>query len=213
MDKRLYANVHGDIYESVPCDIFYMNRSQASINDRNEDSEAQSNVETNKCMCKNFVRGCSQIVYREDRHKHECECEFNAFKCVFSSCSFVDILPGIRNHLEKKHQIVDNNEALAVFDLHKDRVVVFCCYESIFRCLYYIYDDFVEFLVVPYGIHVQGCFFRVTVNGVSRKSPCVHWNAIALDKGVMIRKTDIETGADGRFEAKIKILYRKHYNV
>ncbi|KAJ3664689.1 hypothetical protein Zmor_000239 [Zophobas morio] len=163
--------------------------------------------------CRNYVKGCTNLFPTGDIPKHETDCEFNDFKCP--SCDFCDILSLMVAHFVQKHEVVLANELVVTLG-RKDQQWFFYCYDRLFRCRFYNFDEGVEFVVVYVGCHDGACKYKYEValtsnnqNSVKKSSGCLGWNEASLGRAV-----GFEVAVRKNVQARITILSNDvYYNV
>lgn len=153
---------------------------------------------TPRYACKNYTQGCKETLFSLDIRKHQDDCEFNRFKCPVAECDWHGILKSTKLHVLEKHS--DNTVESAEISRKSttsDEAWLMFAYDNVFKCKYFYYDTFVEFLVIYVGSHDKANSFKYEIEvpfnykTLKKNARCIGWNSSSLESGVSIQNQEL----------------------
>lgn len=168
--------------------------------------------------CRNRSKGCVQLFLNCEITKHESDCEYNDFYCPIDKCGYIGILNNLLKHFLNQHdKDTINNTSLDTTLNKKDQQWYFYCYNRLFHCKYYHFDNFIEFIVKYIGSNDDARSFKyevfITDNNTCfigekcKNNYCSGWNEVLLDKAVsFIFDEEKRASKSMKFDVKISIL-------
>lgn len=167
-----------------------------------------------KRKCRNIFKGCTEILPVTELSNHEDNCVYNDRKCPLQGCTFSDMFENLKLHLQTQHsnQTFNENHIVKKFQ-STDQQFIMLCHNSIFKCNYYYYEDYVEFVVVYFGSTTESDNYvteiLVVENNLKKRCACADWNNFVLDKCIKFNINEITTRANNwhpNFEITLKII-------
>lgn len=148
--------------------------------------------------CKNYIHGCKETLFSLDVRKHQADCEFNGFRCPVASCDWHGILKTTKLHVLEKHsdKAVESAEISKQSTTTDDAWLMFA-YDNMFKCKYFYYETFVEFLVIYIGSHDKAQRFKYEIEipfnhkTLKKSAACIGWNGFSLESGIAISNAEV----------------------
>lgn len=165
---------------------------------------------TPRYACKNYAIGCKEtLVSPNNARKHQTECEFNSLQCPVAGCEWCGILKMLKLHVLERHtdNIIESVE-ISKKSTTSDLEWVMFAYENLFKCKYFYYDNFVEFLVVYIGSHDNAKQFKYEIQvpfnykTLKKTATCIGWNGFSLESGVSIQNSELLELSRNKFSCK-----------
>lgn len=151
-----------------------------------------------KYYCKNFARGCKEKLSATDVSKHETDCEFNSFRCPLPACDWHGTLSIMRLHVQENHSDkVTLNMMIRRASTSHDQNWFMFAHDNIFKCKYFYFGDYVEFLIIYLGSNDNAQKFKYEVEvlfhgkSLTRSAYSIGWNGFSIDKGILVKKSDL----------------------
>lgn len=148
--------------------------------------------------CKNYVYGCKATVCSLDVRKHQADCEFNEIRCPVANCDWHGVLKATKLHVLEEHSDKTIQSAeITRQSTTTDEVWLMCAYDNMFKCKYFYYETFVEFLVVYVGSHENAQRFKYEIEipfnykTLRKSAECIGWNGFSLESGVAILNAEV----------------------
>lgn len=168
-----------------------------------------------KRKCKNFSVGCNEIPPLSELRNHEDNCIFNNRICPFEGCSFSNVFNEMKIHLEKSHpdDAFADNQILKRCNTADDSFALLC-YSTIFKCSYYYFEDYVEFVVIHFGSTTETdnytCEILLVENDLMKRGICADWNNFMLSKSIKFSADEINRTNEyiSSFDISLKIIRR-----
>lgn len=148
--------------------------------------------------CKNHIQGCKEMLLHLNVRKHQADCEFNTFQCPLANCDWLGVLKTTKLHVLEQHadKTVESAEISRKSTTFDETWLMFA-YDNMFKCKYFHYDTFVEFLVIYFGSHDKAKYFKYEIEirfnhkTLKKSAACIGWNGFSLESGVTIQNSEV----------------------
>ncbi|CAH0559235.1 unnamed protein product [Brassicogethes aeneus] len=137
--------------------------------------------------------------------------ESTILSCPIVSCHFKGYLNILQAHLMQKHysEVVFNKEVTRNCS-DKDQQWTMMCFNSVFQCKYYFYEEFVEIFISQIDMQEKTYGYEATMlsnkNCITKTTKCRNFSNSILEKGITFNVSDfVSSNRDIALKIKLRI--------